>query len=175
MRLCSCLCSFLIPAAPLRHPSQRNRKRMGPLAVSPSTTLPFCTISILPAFTSRRAAAFVAPIKPSQSRRVSVPPTSFAASDGQIVIPTSRSASSSRIASSSAASASPALYPRQASLQYFITSQSFSHSFRQANARPQVLHNLSLCGVVRSRFRTLSGIVNPQPSLYLKTTCPFPP
>ena len=114
-----------IPTPPLSHSRPRNRKRIAPLEQDIAIHHP----AILhnhdkSAFTSFRSRS---PHRHHQtlpnSRRASVPPTSFAASEGQMVIPASRSASNSRIAASpSAASASPGLRPRQASLQYFITS-----------------------------------------------------
>ena len=147
---------------------QRSFNRIGPFAVAPSTTRPPCVITILPAATSRRAAARAGSINPSQSTRASFPPTSFAASEGQIVLSRPRSRSSSRIAPSSAASASPGLLPRHPSEQYFTTSQSFSHFFRHSNERPQLWQFFVFFGVSPfpdpARLCTLSGIV----SLYLQ-------
>ena len=154
----------------------RSFKRIAPLAVDASTTRPPCVTTIFSAATSLRAAARAGSISPSQSLRSSLPPTTFAASDGQMVLSRPRSASNPRIAASKAASASPTLFPRHASEQYFTTSQSFSHFFRHANARPQVLQIFSFFGVSRSALRTLSGIAHPRysQSLYLQQRCPRP-
>ncbi len=132
--------------------------RIAPFAFSASTTLPFCITTIFPAFTSLRAASRVGCISPSQSRRASVPPTRFAASEGHIVFPSPRSASSSRIAASNSASRSPFAYPLQAWLQYFATSQSRARASLHANVLPHVLQIFSFFGVSFSRFFTLSGI-----------------
>ncbi len=136
---------------------------MGPFAADGSTIWPFCVITMLPAATRRRAAARAGSISDSHSWRASLPPTSFAASDGQIVLSRPRSARSSRIAASNAGPVSDGLSPRQASLQYFTASQSRSHFLRHEKARPHRLHILSLCGVSRSGLCFLSGMVLQMP------------
>ena len=62
------------------------------------------------------------------------------------------------MAASRAASNEPGWWPRQASLQYLMMSQSCVHRFCHRMGRRHVLQSLSLCGVVRSGLRLRSGM-----------------
>jgi hypothetical protein len=94
----------------------------------------------------------------SQACLVSVPPTRFAASEGQMVLSGPRSARSSRMADSRAHSALAGAGPRQASEQYLMMSQSRACCRVQWMGRRQVLQSLSLWGVMRSGLGLRSGI-----------------
>ena len=132
------------------------RRRIGPLAVDGSTTLPRWRISILPAATSRLAADLVSSII---SRHRGSPKKCRAASLGQMVDDAERSARSDRIAASS--SLSPAVPPlRQRSEQNFTSSQQSFHFLRHSIRRPhltQVLESSAMAEQYHQSpdFRTL--------------------
>src|SRR6056297_1745983 len=111
---------------------------MGPLAVDGSTTLPFWVITTLPASTSRRAARRDGSINSRQSP----PPTSLAASLGQMVASDLRASSNERMDLSSSLSTEFTLRLRQASEQYLTSSQLRSQDLRQVMTRPHDTHVL---------------------------------
>ncbi len=130
-----------LPKAFHSHPRQEchgslfvSRSRIAPLAVDGSTTRPPCTISSFPASTSRRAARRVSSMRSRQSSGNCC----RAASLGQIVASDARWASRERMVSSSARSIEVGFRSRQASEQYFTSSQQRSHFFRHSMRRPQV-------------------------------------
>ena len=113
------------------------RIRIGPLAVDGSTTRPCCVILTSPEATSLRAAILAGSMRLRQAASDSVPPTTLAASEGQMVSPFRRCARSPWITASSSRSTGLILRFRHASEQYRTSSQFRSHFLRHSMVRPQ--------------------------------------
>ena len=112
--------------------------RIGPLAVDGSTTRPPWLMTARPCEVRRRAAHRVG----SKSGRQSSPPTSFAASLGQMVLPLDWLESSRKIADSSSVSTLVMPRFRHAAEQCRTSSQDRSHFFRHCILRPHTTQTL---------------------------------